>query len=379
MKSYREVAQQVLERRDAYLREKRRRRRIAAKAWAMAAMFCILLPAAGRAIRQAGPTDASGTDVSQSPWADGSPTDSDTPEFHPSGPGMDGDTQSQAAPPADNGDGAPAASGHGSMDSSGNISSGGSLPVAYSSLQLPQGQVDETVVAQYTPDSMYAGDILPFSESMLSDCCAILEGKITDMYVKQYAYDIYIDESGSQETFRYHSSAVVYELTVDRVWYGDQSLAGASILIEDDVYLVDSYFSLKTGRCYVLPIRDAGDTKQVFREYAGGDLTRDSRYATLYPYHPQIEATEDGSYIVPGDWETLCAGEARAIQMDTFDNTLIEYHPENKASSEGLITTEWRTLLLSRYDALFYYDKMNLLRQDEFFLQLNRLIGQIPE
>lgn len=174
-------------------------------------------------------------------------------------------------------------------------------------------------------------------------------------------------------------------MTVSKVWYGDQSLSGTSVLIEDDVYLMDSCFSLKTGRSYVIPIQDAGETRQVWR-YAGGDLTKDSRYAILYPYHPQIEATLDGSYIVSTDWKSLCPEDAPAIDISTepggevgsYTDTYVEYHPENQAGPDGLITTEWRTILVSQNDAVFYYDKMKLVESSEFFIQLNRLIERLP-
>ena len=62
--------------------------------------------------------------------------------------------------------------------------------------------------------------------------------------------------------------------------------------------------------------------------------------------------------------------------MDVPENTLVEYHPENEAGKDGLITTEWRTLMISAYDAIFYYDKMKLVSADEFFIQLDRLLDK---
>ena len=44
-----------------------------------------------------------------------------------------------------------------------------------------------------------------------------------------------------------------------------------------------------------------------------------SVYSTIYPYHPQIEVTNDGSYLISQDWTTLTAKNAREVIMDTLD------------------------------------------------------------
>ena len=86
----------------------------------------------------------------------------------------------------------------------------------------------------------------------------------------------------------------------------------------------------------------------------------------------------DGDYIVTTDWDTLCPDNALDVELDIPENTLVEYHPENPAGENGLITTEWRTLMISVYDAVYYYDKLKLVESDEFFIQLNRLIDSLP-
>ena len=60
--------------------------------------------------------------------------------------------------------------------------------------------------------------VLPFSEELLAESSAILEGRITDMYLKRYTYDTYNDKFGPREVYHNQSSSVVYELTVDKVW-----------------------------------------------------------------------------------------------------------------------------------------------------------------
>lgn len=383
MKSYEEVAQDVFKRRDEYLREKRRRRKTVGRgACVMAGLCVIVLAAAG--IWQYGTADSNP--------ADGAPSEIARTMAAGDGGGSDG-----TGALADSGDSNDIPQGINDGDQTGSAeslsavgteglsaASSGNLPVSYDSLQLPPGQIKPDILVQFK-DGLANADVLPFDEDMLSDCCAILEGEITDMYLKNYSYDTYDDKFGSTEIYHNQASSVVYELTVSKVWYGDQSLSGTSVLIEDDVYLMDSCFSLKTGRSYVIPIQDAGETRQVWR-YAGGDLTKDSRYAILYPYHPQIEATLDGSYIVSTDWKSLCPEDAPAIDISTepggevgsYTDTYVEYHPENQAGPDGLITTEWRTILVSQNDAVFYYDKMKLVESSEFFIQLNRLIERLP-
>lgn len=367
MKSYEEVAQEVLERRDEYLREKRRRKRAAGKAVSATAGLCVgILALVG--IWRYSAADSHPAEGSPSELA-GNPADPNTPnDSFPQGSYKESLTGASNPPGTVGAEELPAGS--------------AGLPVSYSSLLLPAGEIKPDILAQYE-SGLANADILPFEEDMLSDCCAILEGTITDMYLKHYSYDTYDDKFGSREIYHNQTSSVVYELTVSKVWYGDQSLSGKSVLIEDEIYLMDSYFSLKTGRSYVIPLQDAGETKQVWR-YADGDLTKDSRYATLYPYHPQIEVTLDGNYMVTSDWESLCTEDARDILLnpdsagDSYTDTFVEYHPKNQAGPDGLITTEWRTLLVSKNDAVFYYNRLKLIKSGDFFIQLNLLIDQLP-
>lgn len=383
MKNYREVADAVLERRDAYRKAKERRRNIAMRAAAGGGVLCLMALLLTKYGNGGMHPDGAGVPLSDSDvyYA---VSDSGASNAHGSG-GLAGSGSttdgggSLAAPGERVIDGSdapnvPPASGQETASKE----NSGMLPISYSSLPLPQGQVMPDILLEYAASSQSTADVLPFSEELLAESSAILEGRITDMYLKRYTYDTYNDKFGPREVYHNQSSSVVYELTVDKVWYGDESLTGTSVLIEDDIYLIDSYFSLKVGRSYVIPVCDLAPEKQIWEEYAGGDLTRDGRYTTLYPHHPQIEVTSDGDYIVTTDWETLCPEGASPIRLDVPENSFVEYHPENKAGEDGLITTEWRTLLISPYDMVYYYDKLKLVGADEFFIQLNRLIDQLP-
>lgn len=376
MKNDREIVRIVLERRDAILMARRKRR----KRIAQAAALCLIAVFSIR-IWQA-ENDISAFDTSADGAESSNPVVALDDSNNPNALAKNSNSNTGAPLPQDAGEAitsaAASSAGSDSSEVSRSTEQQASLPVSYSSLSLPQGQIRPEILSHYSAVSQSTAEILPFSEDMLSESSAILEGTITDIYLKQYTYDTYNDKFGPKELYHNQSSSVVYKLTVDRVWYGDESLSDTSVLIEDDTYLMDSYFSLKAGRSYVIPVCDLDSELQIWEEYAGGDLTRDGRYTTLYPHHPQIEVTMDGDYIVTTDWDTLCPDNALDVELDIPENTLVEYHPENPAGENGLITTEWRTLMISVYDAVYYYDKLKLVESDEFFIQLNRLIDSLP-
>nr|WP_289766895.1 hypothetical protein [uncultured Acetatifactor sp.] len=376
MKNDREIARIVLERRDAILMARRKRR----KRIAQAAALCLIAVFSIR-IWQA-ENDISAFDTSADGAKSSNPVVALDDSNNPNALAKNSNSNTGAPLPQDAGEAitsaAASSAGNGGSEVSRSTEQQASLPVSYSSLSLPQGQIRPEILSHYSAVSQSTAEILPFSEDMLSESSAILEGTITDIYLKQYTYDTYNDKFGPKELYHNQSSSVVYKLTVNRVWYGDESLSDTSVLIEDDTYLMDSYFSLKAGRSYVIPVCDLDSELQIWEEYAGGDLTRDGRYTTLYPHHPQIEVTMDGDYIVTTDWDTLCPDNALDVELDIPENTLVEYHPENPAGENGLITTEWRTLMISVYDAVYYYDKLKLVESDEFFIQLNRLIDSLP-
>lgn len=182
--------------------------------------------------------------------------------------------------------------------------------VRYDELQFPEGQPSAEAVEL---GRSAAADIGTFDEGMLSECCAILEGTVTDIYVKHYAYDIYDDKFESGGVLHHRPSTVVYALEVETVWYG-QGFSG-TVLVEDYCWFPDEIFSLQVGRRYVVPLYEGEETLVIWGRYAGGEITRDSQYGTIYSYHPQIQVTSDGSYVVPGDWPTLTAEGARPVVM----------------------------------------------------------------
>ena len=191
-------------------------------------------------------------------------------------------------------------------------------PVYYSSLRLADSILNEEAFAVTGPSMM---DITSFDESALlqDNCCMIIEGIVTDLYVKHYSYDIYSDKFEKNGILHGRTDTIVYEVAVDKTWYGSD-VSGDPILIEDTSYFIEPVLAVKEGGRYVLPIYEHGDAIWTLgHEYAGGDITRETVYSTVYPFHPQIEVTRDGSYIVSEDWTTLTAKNAREIIMDTLD------------------------------------------------------------
>ncbi len=193
-------------------------------------------------------------------------------------------------------------------------------PVNYSSLMLADSVSNEEALTLFSSSAMI--DITEFDESTLSQghCCMIIEGTVVNLYVKHYTYDIYSDKFEENGILHGKTDTVVYEVAVDKTWYGED-VSGETILIEDTSYFTEPILAVKEGGRYVLPLYEYGDSILTLGdEYAGGDITRETAYSTIYPYHPQIEVTSDGSYLVSQDWTTLVKNHAREVIMDTLDD-----------------------------------------------------------
>lgn len=217
--------------------------------------------------------------------------------------------------------------------------------VYYSELNLSEGK--------FNPDTLDLSDntvtdIAKFSEDILSqdECCMIVEGTVTNLFVKHYTYDIYDDKLEKNGVLHNVTDTVVYEIAVDKTWYGND-VSGATIIIEDTSYLTEPILSLKEGKRYVLPLYECGESIYSNQDYAGGYVSRESSLSTIYPYHPQIEVTNDGSYLISDDWKTLTSKNKIEVIMDTLD------------------------------DENYYYDKMCLVDADTFIEQMNVLISNI--
>lgn len=213
--------------------------------------------------------------------------------------------------------------------------------VYYSQLDLLEGTPNEDM-----PDISYSGssDIDKFSESILiqEKCCMIIEGTVTNQYVKHYYYDVFENESVLHNV----TDTVVYEIKVDKVWYGDD-ISGETITVEDMFFYNDPILMIKNGKRYVLPLYNAGESILLNETLAEGDIRRESELSIIYPYHPQIEITNDGEYLISDDWKTLTEKDSKEVIMDESD------------------------------DNNYYYDKMRLVAQDSFVQKINILISKL--
>lgn len=215
-------------------------------------------------------------------------------------------------------------------------------PVYYSDLELAEGSLDEEALSLSESSMM---DIKEFDESMLSQdsCCMIIEGTVTNLYVKHYFYDVYDDKFEENGILHGRTDTVVYEIAVDKTWYGTDA-SGETIFVEDTSYFTEPILSVKQGKRYVLPLYEYGERIWTgVHEYAGGDITRESCYSTIYPYHPQIEVTMDGEYLISQDWITLVEKNAREVIMDTIEAE--NYNPYKMYLVDGNTFAEQMSVL----------------------------------
>ncbi len=197
--------------------------------------------------------------------------------------------------------------------------------ILYSELALSDDMANEEILSHFQGSEM---DILPFDESMLSDCTAILEGKITNMYLKQYDVVTANDKFSKDGRLNWNIKTVIYELQITKSWYGN-SYSTQTILIEDQTFFQDEVFSMKVGHKYVIPIYEAGNViYTTHHEYISGNIKRDSTFSTFYPFHPQIEVTEDNAYIVSTNWPSLTAENDQKIIMDVELGNVGSYYKD---------------------------------------------------
>ena len=192
-------------------------------------------------------------------------------------------------------------------------------PVYYSNLMLADGKLNDAAIALSDKSTV---DVLAFDETMLSQdgCSMIIEGTVVNLYVKHYDFDVYYDKFDEGDVMHLETDTVVYEIAVEKTWFGEDA-SGETILVEDTAYFGQPTLAMKAGLRYVLPLCEYGDTVWTLgHEYAGGDITRESSYCTVYPYHPEIKVTDDGYYLISNDWTTLIAKNAKEVIMDTLEN-----------------------------------------------------------
>lgn len=169
-------------------------------------------------------------------------------------------------------------------------------------------------------------DIAPFDESYIGESLAFIEGELTEIKEKSYNYKISSDKFEPNGSLNTGKNSVVYKIKVKKSYYGDLK-EGTTVTVEDIVNPASRTFSLKIGKSYVIPLYDAGNEiilESEREKLISGDITRSSKYSTVYQYHPQIEAAK-GGYIVSNDWKTLVKATDIKVICDTQTDDFIYY------------------------------------------------------
>lgn len=193
----------------------------------------------------------------------------------------------------------------------------------------------------------HATNIASFNENHLKECVAIIEGKVLSIKEKEYTVIYEYDKFGTN-TLTEKTNTLIYEIKVEKVWYGNIK-ESEIITVQDEIFALSGTFFLSEGGTYVLPICDSGEnirTDTAGQQYLSGDIKRVSPYSTVYPFHPQIEKTDNG-YLFTADWKTLVDEETKEVTVDV------------PLSEE------------------YYADKLRLNSADIFERQFKQLLGEI--
>lgn len=209
---------------------------------------------------------------------------------------------------------------NGSADGSANGSFAGVTPFDAKMESAVSGVVyyDNLQLAAYQPVAVPENavtvpeDTEYFSEAILGDTGLLCGGTVKSV-------ELEYNESGK-------AVKVVYEVTLDKVYYSEDYTAGMDTLtvkspiVEtegDEAYVL---YQLQEGGTYLLPLEK-----------------RDGVWELLYPFAPQIQVTGDGAYLFHSGYASLVSGDTSVVVG-------------NQESAND-----------------YYYDRM-LLRKDDNFL-----------
>ncbi len=193
----------------------------------------------------------------------------------------------------------------------------------------------------------HSTNIASFNENHLKECVAIIEGEVLSVKEKEYTV-VYEYDKFDTNTLTEKTNTLIYEIKIEKVWYGNIK-ENEIITVQDEIFALSGTFSLAEGGTYVLPLCDSGEDIRIDmagQKYLSGETKRESKYSTLYPFHPQIEKTDSG-YLFTADWKTLVAEETKEVIVDV---PLFEE---------------------------YYADKLRLNSADIFERQFKQLLGEI--
>lgn len=223
-------------------------------------------------------------------------------------------------------------------------------PVPISSLSIPPADFKSSV------QEGVAADIGPFREEEISNSRAIIEGKVTKVYRREYAYRY--RTAGEEWDTIDKTWTVVYEVEIGKVWYGDGFSVGETVVIEDEWNgPAEQTVAPVEGRTYVFPVGERSDMEFVhlrwWRPRIEGEVTGETEYTSPYgaldSFYFRITKTDDGEYLVYTGYPTLTAEPCRRVTVDD-------------GSLDGELS--------------YLKDEIRLLDGEEFAARMNELIGK---
>jgi len=179
-----------------------------------------------------------------------------------------------------------------------------------------------------------AASYISFTEKLLKNDVLIIEGSITDTYVKPYDFIVEanrkFENAGGKMTIKYSARTIVTTIRVEKIWKSDGLVKeGDELTFEDELISSDGHYGFSKGGTYVVHLTyDDDGTLITGRPTANdevlieGDNKRVSGYSNGYSLQPSIEKTDSGDYIVPDTWETLVADDVKSVILDDYSGSL---------------------------------------------------------
>ena len=260
---------------------------------------------------------------------------------------------------------------------------------------LPAGPVGYTALtggALPVLAGSHMADMVGFDEGLLKGAAWVVEGTVLDVWTADHTYVVRAPGKFGAETMTitYPLQSNVTVFRVGRVFHGDPALAGQTLTLEDKLFLYDGHFGCRIGVTYIFGAVDLGEDAAIEHlngdeELLSGDLTRNSRYATLYgACVPPIEkaANADG-FLVPDCWVSLTDESDRTV---LFDDTALAaavpaagttaLSPETQAGEDSYVAMQPGGNEIPPA-ATYYKDHIRFVPADVFEQRFNALLNEL--
>lgn len=264
-----------------------------------------------------------------------------------------------------------------------------------SALSSPGGKADYTALTGgalpvYTGGGLTA--MAPFDEHMLTGTALVFEGTVLETYTADHTYVVLAPGKFGAETMTIttplKSSVTVFR--IERVFHGDNAFTGQTLTLEDKLFCADGHFGYRVGTTYVLGAVDLGEDAAIDHPdgeetLLSGDLSRRSRYATMYSACvPPIEKTAAGDgYIVPDCWshltqksdaDVVLAEDALTTALPGADTVTLP--PEASAGDDAYVAMSPRGDGVP-FAVEFYCKHMKLVPGAEFAARFDALLDAL--